>query len=101
MGGGSRYARGRNRRSDGDPRRAVYREYAAPWRDDLGADHDGAGPFDIEGVEKALAIKNADIRIFGKPNLKPYRRVAVALGPDRETAKTIAQTLRIVPTSAS
>ena len=65
------------------------------------ADHDGAGPFDIEGVEKALAIENADIRIFGKPNLKPYRRVAVALGPDRETAKTIAQTLRIVPTSAS
>jgi phosphoribosylglycinamide formyltransferase 2 len=33
----------------------------------------------IEGLEKALEEPNTDIRIFGKPTTRPYRRMGVAL----------------------
>jgi len=61
------------------------------------AEADAKGAYRIDGAEDALAIAKADIRIFGKPLLKPYRRVAVALGPDVETARAVAGTLRVVP----
>ena len=35
--------------------------------------------FTITGIEKALEQKNTDVRIFGKPTTRPYRRMAVAL----------------------
>jgi len=35
--------------------------------------------FTITGVEKALEQKDTDVRIFGKPTTRPYRRMAVAL----------------------
>ncbi len=35
--------------------------------------------FTIHGVEKALEQTNTDVRIFGKPTTRPYRRMAVAL----------------------
>lgn len=38
-----------------------------------------ADQFTIAGVEKALEQNNTDIRIFGKPTTRPYRRMAVAL----------------------
>ena len=38
------------------------------------ADH-----FTITGVEKAMERSNTDVRIFGKPTTRPYRRMAVAL----------------------
>ncbi len=38
-----------------------------------------AEQFTITGVEKALEQTNTDIRIFGKPSTRPYRRMAVAL----------------------
>lgn len=38
-----------------------------------------AGQFTITGVEKAMEQTNTDIRIFGKPATRPYRRMAVAL----------------------
>lgn len=38
-----------------------------------------AAQFTIAGVEKALEQNNTDIRIFGKPTTRPYRRMAVAL----------------------
>ena len=31
------------------------------------------------GIEKALALKNTDVRIFGKPDSRKYRRMGVAL----------------------
>lgn len=34
---------------------------------------------DYQGVEKALARKDVDVRIFGKPDARKYRRMAVAL----------------------
>lgn len=38
--------------------------------------------FTISGIEKALTQTNTDIRVFGKPNTRPYRRMAVALTYD-------------------
>ncbi len=38
-----------------------------------------AEQFSITGIEKALEQTNTDVRIFGKPTTRPYRRMAVAL----------------------
>ncbi|MBL7748039.1 MAG: formate-dependent phosphoribosylglycinamide formyltransferase [Chitinophagaceae bacterium] len=43
-----------------------------------------AEQFTINGVEKALAQSNTDVRIFGKPTTRPYRRMAVALVYDEQ-----------------
>lgn len=40
---------------------------------------------DVEGAEKALALKDVDVRIFGKPSARPYRRMAVALARAKTT----------------
>jgi phosphoribosylglycinamide formyltransferase 2 len=45
------------------------------------ADKNGVHPI-YKGVEKFLTNKNTDIRIFGKPTTRPYRRMAVALFND-------------------
>ncbi len=52
--------------------------------------------FTITGVEKALEQKNTDVRIFGKPTTRPYRRMAVALvydaiGADMDELRKIAK----------
>ena len=47
-----------------------------------------ADSFTITGVEKALQQTNTDIRIFGKPTTRPYRRMAVALVYDVVNADT-------------
>lgn len=39
--------------------------------------------YQIIGVEEILKTKNTDIRIFGKPTTRPYRRMAVVLVNDR------------------
>ena len=46
------------------------------------ADKDGATPQYI-GLDKALAHDKSDVRIFGKPFTRPYRRMAVALAYDK------------------
>ncbi|MEM7646593.1 MAG: formate-dependent phosphoribosylglycinamide formyltransferase [Pseudomonadota bacterium] len=43
--------------------------------------------FKITGLEKALKIKNAEIRVFGKPETRKNRRMAVALATDSTTNK--------------
>ena len=45
------------------------------------ADH-----FAINGIENALMQPNTDIRVFGKPSTRPYRRMAVALVYDHTGA---------------
>lgn len=40
----------------------------------------------IVGIDKALMEKNTDLRIFGKPTTRPYRRMGVALSYDEPTA---------------
>lgn len=58
--------------------------------------------FHYSGVEKALAIKNTDIRIFGKPSTRKYRRMGVALARGvsvesaRETANLAAKKIEII-----
>ena len=42
--------------------------------------------FSIDGVEKALDQPHTDIRIFGKPTTRPYRRMGVALAYDMISA---------------
>ncbi|GGF89278.1 formate-dependent phosphoribosylglycinamide formyltransferase [Paenibacillus abyssi] len=57
--------------------------------------------FQIGGVEKALALPNTQVRLFGKPETKAGRRMAVALSSAddvqqaRETARQAAQSLFI------
>lgn len=43
--------------------------------------------FRISGFEKALKIKNTDVRIFGKPTTRKNRRMAVALATDTNVMK--------------
>ncbi|MBW4647733.1 MAG: formate-dependent phosphoribosylglycinamide formyltransferase [Kastovskya adunca ATA6-11-RM4] len=56
----------------------------------------------FEGVEEALSEPDVDIRLFGKPDSRPYRRMGVALakGKDvqdaREKAKMAAAKVKIV-----
>jgi phosphoribosylglycinamide formyltransferase 2 len=42
--------------------------------------------FTITGIEKALEENNIDVRVFGKPTTRPYRRMAVALAYDKTGA---------------
>jgi phosphoribosylglycinamide formyltransferase 2 len=49
------------------------------------------------GVEKALAEPDVDIKLFGKPDSRPYRRMGVALA----SAATIDQARRKATTAAS
>ncbi|GKU79473.1 formate-dependent phosphoribosylglycinamide formyltransferase [Paenibacillus sp. L3-i20] len=57
--------------------------------------------FRIGGLEEAMSVPNTQIRVFGKPETKVGRRMAVALstGPDaesaRETARIAAEALSI------
>lgn len=56
------------------------------------ANHDSKS-VTYSGVEQALAIKNADVRIFGKPDSRKYRRMGVALarGKSTEEARRLAR----------
>lgn len=38
-----------------------------------------ADKFIINGLEKAMLFADSDIRLFGKPSIRPYRRMGVAL----------------------
>jgi phosphoribosylglycinamide formyltransferase 2 len=60
------------------------------------------------GLEKAMAYPQSDIRIFGKPVTRPYRRMAVALAYDtvgsnveliKEKAITIAKEITVKATT--
>jgi phosphoribosylglycinamide formyltransferase 2 len=64
-----------------------------------------ANSFTISGLEKALEQTNIDVRIFGKPTTRPFRRMGISLvydhiGADMDTlrkkAKTAADCIRIV-----
>lgn len=44
-----------------------------------------ATSFKFTGVAEALKDKSVDVRIFGKPETRPYRRMAVALARGKDT----------------
>jgi phosphoribosylglycinamide formyltransferase 2 len=49
--------------------------------------------YEVTGVESALKIKSSIVRLFGKPNTRPYRRMGVALarGKNVDEARRKAQ----------
>jgi phosphoribosylglycinamide formyltransferase 2 len=59
------------------------------------ADKEGNKPVYI-GLEKAMAEKQSDIRVFGKPTTRPYRRMAVALTYDKPSANVEKVKLRAI-----
>lgn len=62
------------------------------------ADRDGLNPR-YSGVAEAMSEPGVDVRIFGKPSTRPYRRMAVALaqGPDAlARARAAAAKIRVI-----
>jgi hypothetical protein len=62
------------------------------------ASHDGVNPR-FEGVEQALSVPGVDVRIFGKPSTRPYRRMAVALARGSNalaTARAAAAKIKVI-----
>lgn len=64
------------------------------------ADRDSES-FSFSGVDKAMLIKTADVRLFGKPSTRKYRRMGVALARGknveeaRKKARAAASKVRI------
>jgi phosphoribosylglycinamide formyltransferase 2 len=62
-----------------------------------------AGPPDYPGLEKALAAPGVQVRLFGKPSARKYRRMGVALATGataaaaRRAATRAASLVRVVP----
>ena len=54
------------------------------------AKNNATGDYVIEGVEDALKDNSVDFELFGKPFLKPYRRMGVVLAENLEKAKIAA-----------
>ena len=54
------------------------------------AKDNATGDYEIEGVADALKDNSVDFRVFGKPFLKPYRRMGVVLAENLEKAKIAA-----------
>jgi len=52
--------------------------------------------FFIDGINDALKIPDVDVRVFGKPTTRPYRRMGVVLAPDVETAKLAASKIQVL-----
>ncbi len=50
------------------------------------ADRDSSS-FCFRGLDKALAFKNSDVRIFGKPTTRKYRRMGVALATSHDVSE--------------
>ena len=50
----------------------------------------------FSGLEKAASYTNSDIRIFGKPNTRPYRRMAVALTYGTESTGELVKKARAI-----
>ena len=59
------------------------------------ANENASGDYFIEGIEDALSDTNVDYRIFGKPVLKPYRRMGVVLADTLENAKKAANKIKV------
>lgn len=53
------------------------------------ADRESNSAPEFDGLESVLLTEGADVRIFGKPTTRPYRRMAVALYSGTEDVQTI------------
>lgn len=59
-----------------------------------------AASFSISGLEEAMQEKNTDVRVFGKPTTRPYRRMAVALVSAEKDADIKSLVNKAVDTAA-
>ena len=59
------------------------------------AKDNATGDYEIEGVEDALKDNSVDFRVFGKPFMKPYRRMGVVLAKNIEKAKSAAAKIKV------
>ena len=66
-------------------------EYRGPSASAVILAAEEASRVDYTGVEKALALKNVELRIFAKPDARKYRRMGVALA--RASSTTAARRL--------
>ena len=60
------------------------------------ANKNAKGKFSIKGIENAFQDKTIDIRIFGKPETKPYRRMGVILASNLKKAKEALSKIKVV-----
>ncbi len=60
------------------------------------ANKNAKGNFVIKGIENAFQDKTIDIRIFGKPKTKPYRRMGVILASSLKKAKAALSKIKVV-----
>jgi phosphoribosylglycinamide formyltransferase 2 len=74
-------------------------EHAAASAVVLATEHSTTAPT-YQGVESALSESGIEIRIFGKPTTRPYRRMAVAVASALNENETI-ESLRNRATAAA
>ena len=60
------------------------------------ANKNAQGKFLIKGIENAFQDKTIDIRVFGKPETKPYRRMGVILASNFKNAKKALSIIKVV-----
>ena len=60
------------------------------------ANKNAKGKFLIKGIENALINKNVDIRIFGKPEVEPFRRMGVILAKNLKEAQESLSKIKII-----
>ena len=61
--------------------------------------HETTHEFIISGINDALKIPDVDVRVFGKPTTRPYRRMAVVLAPSLDIAKEAASKISVIDIS--
>jgi phosphoribosylglycinamide formyltransferase 2 len=49
----------------------------------------------FDGVAAALSVQNTEVRIFGKPSTRPYRRMAVALAFGTESVEELVEKAKL------
>ena len=60
------------------------------------ANKNAKGKFLIKGIKNAFQDKTIDIRIFGKPETKPYRRMGVILASSLKKAKEALSKIKVI-----
>ncbi len=51
---------------------------------------------EYQGIEEALELKSVDVRIFGKPTTRKYRRMGVVLADDLKTALKAQEIIKLI-----
>lgn len=54
------------------------------------------GGYGFTGLDQALAMPEVDVRLFGKPVTRPWRRMGVALAPTLDAAREAAGKVQVI-----